>query len=75
MNTLISDGTASATYLALRVIRQLMEDESSSFPLTSDVLLRQFYIDDCLFGADSEEQILKIREEIETLLGKIKFQL
>ena len=74
LNT-VTYGTASAPYLALRVIRQLVEDEGSSFPLASDVLLRQIYIDDCLFGADSEEQILKIREEVRTLLGKGKFQL
>ena len=74
MNT-VTYGTASAPYLALRVIRQLLEDEGSTFPLTSDVLLRQIYIDDCLFGTDSEEQSLKIREEVRTLLGKRKFQL
>ena len=74
LNT-VTYGTASTPYLALRVIRKLVEDEGTSFPLASDVLLRQIYIDDCLFGADSEEQILKIREKVRTLLGKGEFQL
>ena len=51
LNT-VTYGTLWASYLALRVIRQLVEDEGFSFPLASDVLLRQIYIDEGLFGAD-----------------------
>ncbi|XP_033231516.1 uncharacterized protein LOC117182529, partial [Belonocnema kinseyi] len=54
---------------------QLTKDEGAELPLASTVLSRQIYIDNCLFGADSREEILKIREEMKTLLNRGKFQL
>ncbi|GFV74871.1 integrase catalytic domain-containing protein [Trichonephila clavipes] len=47
----VTYGTASAPYLATRVLRQLALDEEKDFPLASKVLLQDFYMDDCLSGA------------------------
>jgi hypothetical protein len=51
--TTVTFGTAATPYLATRVLRQLAEDESSSFLLASMVVSEDFYVDDMLSGADS----------------------
>ncbi|XP_029164818.1 uncharacterized protein LOC114936016 [Nylanderia fulva] len=48
----VTYGTASAPFLALRVINQLNEDEGPSFPLASAILRDNIYVDDVLFGAN-----------------------
>ncbi|GFU42227.1 uncharacterized protein TNCV_4554111 [Trichonephila clavipes] len=44
----VTYSTASAPYLATKVLQQLALDEEKNFPLTSKVLLQDFYMDDCL---------------------------
>ncbi|XP_033214090.1 uncharacterized protein LOC117171146 [Belonocnema kinseyi] len=66
---------SAAPFLALRVLRQLVKDEGSQHPKGSAVLNQQIYIDDCLFGADSEDEIIDIREDVEALLKKGHFKL
>lgn len=46
------DGLASAPYLAMRVLRQLADDEEGRFPLAADTLRRSVYMDDILTGTD-----------------------
>lgn len=48
----VTYGTASAPYLALRVLHQLAVDEGKDFPLVVPVLQHNTYVDDCVFGAD-----------------------
>lgn len=48
-------GTASAAYLAIRTLRQLAVDEADNYADASKVVLRDFYVDDLLTGADTEE--------------------
>ncbi|XP_043472974.1 uncharacterized protein LOC122505428 [Leptopilina heterotoma] len=74
LNT-VTYGTAAAPYLALRVLQQLVKDEGALYPLASFVLENQIYIDDCLFGGDSKEEIVKNRNEVVALLSKGKFPL
>ncbi|XP_018406264.1 PREDICTED: uncharacterized protein LOC108782481 [Cyphomyrmex costatus] len=50
----VTYGTAAAPYLALRVLKQLTQDEGSHFPLAVPILNSQIYIDDCIFGADDK---------------------
>ncbi|KMQ90572.1 bel12-ag transposon polyprotein [Lasius niger] len=51
LNT-VTYGLASAPYLAIRVLRQLADDEETRFPLAADTLRRNIYMDDILTGAD-----------------------
>ncbi|XP_029161285.1 uncharacterized protein LOC114933017 [Nylanderia fulva] len=48
----VTYGMASAPFLALRVLRQLVRDEGHSYPLAVSVLTDNIYVDDVLFGAD-----------------------
>ncbi|GBN86372.1 hypothetical protein AVEN_188932-1 [Araneus ventricosus] len=64
----VTYGTASASYLATRVLKQLAIDESSNFPKASEVLLHNCYVDDVLFGADTLEESEKLIPELQELL-------
>ncbi|XP_071581069.1 uncharacterized protein [Temnothorax nylanderi] len=71
----VTYGTASAPYLALRVLLQLVKDHEDEFPLAALVLLLLTYVDDCTFGADNRELALKIRDQLIALLAKGGFRL
>ncbi|GBO08344.1 hypothetical protein AVEN_229900-1 [Araneus ventricosus] len=61
----VTYGTASASYLATRVLKQLAIDEHSNFPKASEVLLHNCYIDDVLFGADILKEAEKLIPELQ----------
>ena len=49
----VTYGTASAPFLATRVLNQLAEDEGHNYPVASQVLKRDFYVNDLATGANS----------------------
>ncbi|XP_067214160.1 uncharacterized protein [Linepithema humile] len=71
----VTYGTASAPFLALRVLRQLAQDEGDAFPLAVSVLQDHIYVDDVLFGADDIPMLRQIREQLCTLLARGQFEL
>ncbi|XP_076660479.1 uncharacterized protein LOC143363835 [Halictus rubicundus] len=71
----VTYGTAPAPFLALRVLKQLVEDEGSNFPLAVSVLQNHLYVDDCVFGASDESRLTETRNQLITLLSKAHFQL
>jgi len=50
----VTYGTAAAPYLVLRVLDQLVDDESAEFLLAIPVLRHQTYANDCAFSADDQ---------------------
>ncbi|XP_044742314.1 uncharacterized protein LOC123304708, partial [Chrysoperla carnea] len=46
--TTVAFGVKSSPYLALRTLRQLAVDEAKKFPLASEIILRDIYIDDII---------------------------
>ena len=74
LNT-VTFGIAAAPFLAIRTLQQLACDEAHDFPRASKLLLRDFYVDDFISGADSIEDILAIRDEMITLLRKGGFHI
>ncbi|XP_039312989.1 uncharacterized protein LOC120359476 [Solenopsis invicta] len=65
--TTVTYGTASA-FLALRTLRQLVQDESSRFLRGSEVLGRHSYVDDILAGGDSLDEVRDVQEQLAALL-------
>ncbi|GBM44345.1 hypothetical protein AVEN_20382-1 [Araneus ventricosus] len=63
-------GTASAPYLAMKVLQQLALDEEKNFPLVSKVLLQDFYMDDCLSGSSEFTEFETIQSELRQLLQR-----
>lgn len=64
-----------APFLALRVLRQLINDEGPHFPRAQAVLSNNIYVDDVLFGGDNAEDLRQTRDELVTLLLRGGFEL
>ncbi|XP_067203819.1 uncharacterized protein [Linepithema humile] len=60
----VTYGTAPAPFLALRVLRQLAEDEKHRFPLAAHNVIVNSYVDDIFFGASEIEECREIREQM-----------
>lgn len=71
----VTYGTACAPFLALRVIKQLIEDEGYKFPLAVPVLSDNIYVDDVLFGAHEADIIKRTRDQVVLLLSRGGFEL
>ncbi|XP_058810347.1 uncharacterized protein LOC131675396 [Phymastichus coffea] len=69
LNT-VTFGTSTAPFLAIRTLHQLARDEAKDFPHVSKLLLRDFYFDDFVSGADSIEEVLSIQDEMTELLSR-----
>jgi len=71
----VTYGTASAPFLALRVIRQLVQDEGNDFPLAVSILRDNIYVDDVLFGADDIPSLKQVRDQVCAVLKRGCFDL
>nr|XP_012219380.1 PREDICTED: uncharacterized protein LOC105670437 [Linepithema humile] len=71
----VTYGTACAPFLALRVLKQLVQDEGQKFPLAVPVLTNQTYVDDVLFGEHDVTRIRQVREQLIRLLRCGGFEL
>ncbi|CAG9132562.1 unnamed protein product [Plutella xylostella] len=72
LNT-VTYGTASAPYLATRCIVQLGKECDDK--AVSEAIFKDFYVDDWLSGADSEEELIHICKGVIHKLEEAKFHL
>ncbi|KMQ86254.1 hypothetical protein RF55_14807 [Lasius niger] len=66
LNT-VTYGLTCAPYLAIRVLRQLANNEESRFSLGAETLCRDIYMDDVLTGASTVEVDYRLREQVSSL--------
>lgn len=66
----VTYGLAPSSFLATRTLLQLAEDEGPAYPLALPVLRKGFYVDDCVAGAQTIEEAIKLRKELDDLLRK-----
>ncbi|XP_032682417.1 uncharacterized protein LOC116849399 [Odontomachus brunneus] len=71
----VTYGMACAPFLALRVLKQLVDDEGADFPLAIPILRNNIYVDDLLFGADDANSLTQTRDQLVALLRRGGFQL
>ncbi|XP_065085731.1 uncharacterized protein LOC135707774 [Ochlerotatus camptorhynchus] len=71
----VTYGTASAPFLATRVLQQLADDEQNDFPEAANVLRKDFYVDDLFSGANTVEEAITLRRQLEALLNRGGFEL
>ncbi|XP_055522948.1 uncharacterized protein LOC129717128 [Wyeomyia smithii] len=71
----VTYGTASAPFLATRVLQKLADDEQNNFPEAASVLRKDFYVDDLFSGSSTETDAITLRNELETILARGGFQL
>ncbi|XP_054713503.1 uncharacterized protein LOC129222966 [Uloborus diversus] len=71
----VTYGTASAPFLSTRVMKQFALDEKDNFPLAVDVVIRDFYVDDLLSGAQIEETAKLVAKQMFEMMLKGDFTL
>lgn len=71
----VTFGTASAAYLAVKSLQQCAIDEKEKRPHShsAEVILRDFYVDDLLTGADSVDEACDIQNGIINILQSAGF--
>lgn len=74
MNT-VTYGLSSSPFLAQRVLKQLAIDEGSKFPVASEVILNDTYIDDVVTSVDDELSALDLHSQLVNLLQAGGFSL
>ncbi|XP_060855155.1 uncharacterized protein LOC132932813 [Metopolophium dirhodum] len=71
----VTFGQRSSPFLAIRTIHQLAEDEAKAYPNVQKVIYQDLYVDDVVTGADSEEEALKLQQEVIKVFERGKFEL
>ncbi|XP_070068098.1 uncharacterized protein [Drosophila takahashii] len=71
----VTYGTTSAPFLATKCLDYLSEKAKEQFPLWSSVLKHDFYVDDCLTGANSVAGAVQIQKELNKILLPSGFKL
>lgn len=61
---MVTYGTASAPYMAVKTIQRLADDEQHRFGKAAMVVRNDFYVDDCMSGADSVEEAINIKDQL-----------
>lgn len=62
----VTYGLACAPFIALRTLKQLVDDEGDKFPLAIQVLIKGSYVDDLFGGSDTIQQAQNI---VKTLIN------
>lgn len=65
----VTYGTASAPFLAIRVLHQIAEDCKITHPELSKIITSNFYVDDLLAGATSEEIAVQLKADLTKVLA------
>ncbi|XP_018378048.1 PREDICTED: uncharacterized protein LOC108770819 [Trachymyrmex cornetzi] len=71
----VTYGTASASFLAIRSLQEIARLEQDNAPVGASRILSDFYVDDLLTSADSIEELIKIHNQVNLILGKADFVL
>jgi hypothetical protein len=71
----VTYGTAPASFLSTRCLKQLANEESSSYPRAAEVISRDMYVDDLVTGSDNLSEARRLRAKIIHILGKGGFTL
>lgn len=74
LNT-VTYGTASASFLAIRSLHQAAKDFQQEYPLSSQSIIEDFYVDDYLSGSDTREGCHTLKTEVSKILAKSGFVL
>ena len=63
-------GVSSSPYLASQILRQIAHDHENEYQKASSVVKTNFYVDDCLSGAELVKHALDLQSELFAMLKK-----
>lgn len=73
--TTVTYGTTTASFLATQCLVYLGQGVREQYPVAANSILRDFYMDDLMTGADSVEECCKLHKEINSVLNSAKMPL
>ncbi|RLU21169.1 hypothetical protein DMN91_006519 [Ooceraea biroi] len=65
---IVAFGLTLSPFVAVRCLHQLAYDHQELWPKISQIILREFYVDDMITGADSEDELKNIQSRIRDIL-------
>ncbi|XP_063924727.1 uncharacterized protein LOC135138680 [Zophobas morio] len=68
-------GTKPASFIATRCLKELADQNQARYPIASEIIRRDFYMDDLLTGADSIEDLTEIKNDVTAILKQGQFEL
>ncbi|XP_053685876.1 uncharacterized protein LOC128735414 [Sabethes cyaneus] len=71
----VTYGTKPAPFLATRTLKQLSSDEAANFPIASNRMVKDVYMDDVITGGRTVKEARIIRSELDEMLQKGGFRL
>ena len=71
----ITYGEAAAPFMAVSALIQCANDFAVEYPIASEVIKNNFYMDDLLVSVDSITEAIKLKQELTQLLAKGGFTL
>lgn len=71
----VTFGSGSAPYLAVKLLQEVAHDEGASFPVATEKVINDFYMDDLLTGCENMETAMQLYKEMNSLLQKGGFKL
>ncbi|XP_026467830.1 uncharacterized protein LOC113371416 [Ctenocephalides felis] len=74
LNT-VTFGITSSPFHALRTIKQLAKDESKNYPLATDIIQNDIYIDDVVTSANTIEIAKQLYVQLSSLFRSARFEL
>nr|CAI5858985.1 unnamed protein product [Callosobruchus analis] len=73
--TVVAFGMKCSPYLALRMVKELVHREGRNYPLASQYILRDLYMDDLVFSQDGEDEAYQVYSESIELFRRGNFDL
>lgn len=71
----ITYGLKSSAYLATKCLVELAKKYKAQYPLASEAIIKNSYVDDVQGGSDTLQGALQLKSELVSLMGKGSFQL
>ncbi|XP_055920727.1 uncharacterized protein LOC129952226 [Eupeodes corollae] len=71
----VSYGTSAAPYLATKCLQFLASQSKLTHPIGSQILLEDFYVDDCISGSNSITQTKEAQKQLRSILDNAGFKL
>ncbi|XP_050296650.1 uncharacterized protein LOC126736367 [Anthonomus grandis grandis] len=74
LNT-VTYGLASSSFLATRCLKQISDDIRTNYPIESDFIGSNFYVDDFLLSHPSLESLIQVKNNITKILSGYGFEI
>ncbi|XP_025192035.1 uncharacterized protein LOC112592239, partial [Melanaphis sacchari] len=71
----VTYGTKPASYIATACLKKLADENKKQYPIASEVIASDFYMDDLLSGASTLSEAIQLRNNLITILNNAGLQL